>query len=84
VVVHLGGGSSAALGPNREVILYRSRLRFQQMHRGPASATLLRWMILASTLLKIGMHGLLRRLSGGRVGRQMVSLRALRSELRSG
>jgi GT2 family glycosyltransferase len=82
VVVHVGGGSSAGLGPQREVILYRSRLRFHQRHRAPAAAKLLRWMILSSTLLKIGVHGLLRRLSGGRVGRQVVSLRALRAELR--
>lgn len=82
VVVHLGGGSSAALGTHREVILYRSRLRFQRLHRGAAAALVLRWMILSSTAIKIALHGALRWLSGGRLGRRVVSLRTLRAELR--
>lgn len=77
VVVHLGGGSSRRRLPQREADLYRSRVRFFRKHYGRTAAQLLALQIYAFTAVKMGLHQLLRLLSGGRYGRSVVSLRQL-------
>jgi len=81
-VMHVGGGSARRIAEQSEARLYGSRIRFYRRHLGEARAALLRAMILATTAVKIPVHALLRRVSGGRRGRRVVSLRRLRAELR--
>ncbi len=81
-VIHLGGGSSRNRRPQREADLYRSRIRFTRKHYGITAAWLLKAQIVGFTAIKSMGHGLLRRLSGGRYGRQVVSLRRLAMQLR--
>jgi GT2 family glycosyltransferase len=82
VVTHVGGGSSKALAARGEALLYRSRLRFYRLHYGVVQARLARWLFVGAMTGKIALHSLLRRLSQGRRGRQVVSLRLLLTELR--
>ncbi len=81
-VTHLGGGSSRRRQGQREADLYRSRIRFFQKHYGSGAARLLKLQIYAFTAIKTFAHGLLRLVSGGRYGRQVVSLRYLIAELK--
>ncbi len=81
-IIHLGGGSSQGRRTQREADLYRSRVRFFRKNYGHTSARLLKWLIYGLTGLKIVAHYLLRLLSGGRMGRPVVSLRRLAAELR--
>jgi N-acetylglucosaminyl-diphospho-decaprenol L-rhamnosyltransferase len=81
-VTHLGGGSSRNRPFQREADLYRSRVRFFRKHYGDAAAWLLKAQIYILTVIKIGVHHLLRLLSEGRVGRPIISLRHLITELR--
>jgi GT2 family glycosyltransferase len=90
VVTHHGAGSARRLA-TREALLYRSRRRFFHKHHGAASGRLLAAEIYLVTPPKIVLHGLLRRLSGGRRGRPVLSWRDLRvaladvgSDLRAG
>jgi len=82
LVTHIGGASTVRLGERSQAILYASRVRFYRLHYGTAPALAARWLILVATAVKIGAHGVLRALSGGRRGRAVVSLRQLRAELR--
>lgn len=81
-VVHLGGASSQGRKPEREGDLYRSRVRFFRKHYGALAANVLKLMIYAITLPKIAAHKLVRGLSGGRLGRPVVSLQYLVDRLR--
>jgi N-acetylglucosaminyl-diphospho-decaprenol L-rhamnosyltransferase len=81
-VIHLGGGSSRGRQVRREADLYRSRIRFFQKHYGNGAARLLKLQIYAFTAIKTIVHGLLRMVSGGRYGRQVVPLRYLIAELK--
>jgi N-acetylglucosaminyl-diphospho-decaprenol L-rhamnosyltransferase len=81
-VIHLGGGSSRGRQGRREADLYRSRVRFFQKHYGTGAARLLKLQIYAFTVIKTITHGLLRRVSGGRYGRQVVPLGHLITELK--
>ncbi len=81
-VIHLGGGSSRNRRPQREGDLYTSRVRFVRKHYGVMAAWLLKAQIVGFTAIKSMGHGLLRRVSGGRYGRQVVSLRHLAMQLR--
>ena len=81
-VIHLGGGSSRNRQPQREGDLYRSRIRFVRKHYGITAAWLLKAQIVGFTAVKSVAHGLLRLASGGRYGRQVVSLRHLAVQLR--
>jgi N-acetylglucosaminyl-diphospho-decaprenol L-rhamnosyltransferase len=82
VVTHLGGGSSASRRPEREADLYASRVRFFRKHYGPFAAWLLVTLILGTTATKTVVHGMLRSVSRGRYGRQVVTLRHLVGKLR--
>ena len=82
VVTHLGGGSSASRRPEREADLYASRVRFFRKHCGPFAAWLLVTLILGATATKTVVHGMLRSVSRGRYGRQVVTLRHLVGKLR--
>ncbi len=79
-VIHVGGGSSVSTA--REANLYRGRVRFFQKHYGPRAANGLKWLIYLLTAIKSVVHSLLRRISGGRYGRPVVSLRHLVTKLR--
>jgi N-acetylglucosaminyl-diphospho-decaprenol L-rhamnosyltransferase len=80
-VIHLGGASSADRRTHREADLYRSRIRFFRKHYGSRSAQLLKIQIYISAALKNVIHGMLRRLTGGRYGRPVVSLQHLANQL---
>jgi hypothetical protein len=81
-VTHLGGASSRNRKPQREGDLYRSRVRFFRKHYGHGSANLLKAMIIAFTAVKVIFHSTLRWLSGGRLGRPVVSLGYLSTQLK--
>ncbi|RME97163.1 MAG: glycosyltransferase family 2 protein [Chloroflexi bacterium] len=80
-VTHLGGASSTGRRTHREADLYRSRVRFFSKHYGPRKARQLKTLIFVLTAVKNLVHGLLRFFSRGRVGRPVVSLKHLASEL---
>ena len=80
-IIHLGGASSAGRRTHREADLYRSRIRFFRKHYGGHSAQFLKIQIYTSTALKTVIHGMARRLTGGRYGRQVVSLQHLATQL---
>lgn len=82
-VVHLGGASSAERKPEREGDLYVSRVRFFNKHYGPVAARLLTGQIYLLTALKNLLHHGLRLLTGGRRGRQVISLDRLAAKLRA-
>jgi GT2 family glycosyltransferase len=81
-VIHLGGASSTGRRTHREADLYRSRIRFFRKHYGSRSAQLLKMQIYLLTAVKGLVHGTLRRLSGGRYGRPVVSLQYLATQLK--
>jgi N-acetylglucosaminyl-diphospho-decaprenol L-rhamnosyltransferase len=81
-VIHLGGGSSQQRRTQREGDLYRSRVRFFRKHYGNTAARFLKAQIYALTAIKIAVHGALRLVSRGHYGRQMISLKSLRMELK--
>lgn len=81
-IIHLGGGSSQGRRTQREADLYRSRVRFFRKNYGNTAAWLLKGQIYGLTGLKIVVHRLLHLLSGGRIGRPVVSLRHLVAKLR--
>lgn len=81
-IIHLGGGSSQGRRTQRESDLYRSRLRFFRKHYGDMPTYLLKLQIYGLTAVKIVANGLLRLMSGGRRGRQVVSLKHLVAELK--
>ena len=80
-VIHLGSASSAGRQPQREADLYRSRIRFFRKNYGSRSAQILKIQIYTSTAFKNVFHGILRRLTGGRYGRPVVSLKYLATQL---
>jgi GT2 family glycosyltransferase len=80
-VIHLGGGSSQDRRTQREGDLYRSRLQFFRKHYGDRAAALLKLQIYGFTTIKIIVHGLLRLVSRGRLGRPVVQLRQLATQL---
>jgi N-acetylglucosaminyl-diphospho-decaprenol L-rhamnosyltransferase len=81
-VVHYGGASSAGRATRREGDLYRSRVRFFRIHHGSVAAGILKAMIVASTAVKLVLHGALRRLSRGGRGRPVISIGDLLAALR--
>jgi GT2 family glycosyltransferase len=81
-VIHLGGGSSRNRPTQREGDLYRSRVRFFRKRYGDWATRLLKLQIYGLTATKVMVHGLLRRISGGRYGRPVVSLQHLAMKLR--
>lgn len=81
VVVHHGGGSSRQTADAIEARLYRGRLRFFRKHYGAAAARLFAAELWLLTPPKLALHALLRMLSGGRIGRRVISLHALRAVL---
>jgi N-acetylglucosaminyl-diphospho-decaprenol L-rhamnosyltransferase len=81
-VIHLGGGSSQNRRTQKESNLYKSRVRFFRKHYGRLAAAILKLQILVFTGIKIIVHGCLRRVSGNRLGRQVVPLRYLISDMR--
>ncbi len=80
-IIHVGGGSSKNRKPQREADLYKSRIRFFRKHYGNFQAGALKAMIYFFTVVKNAYHGFLRIISGGRLGRQVVSLRQLAATL---
>jgi GT2 family glycosyltransferase len=80
-ITHLGGGSSRERPTQREADLYCGRVRFFRKHYGPARAALLKGMIYAVTAAKLVAHGILRRVSLGRLGRRVPGLVELHSAL---
>ncbi len=82
-VTHLGGASSRARRPEQEGDLYVSRVRLFRKHYGALAADSLKALLYLATGTKLLMHGLLRRLSGGRVGRPVVSLAYLAAKFRN-
>lgn len=82
-VLHMGGGSSRSIPIKRETDLYQSRVIYFLKHHGRFSATVLAGMIFVLTTLKSIVHKTLRRVSGGKCGRQVVDPRTLSGELRS-
>ena len=82
VVTHVAGASSAGMPETQEARLYRGRMRFFRKHYGGAAAALFAAELYVLTLPKIALHRLLRALSGGRVGRRVLGLGALREALR--
>ena len=83
VVTHVGGGSNTLDPPTRpELHLYMGRVRFFHKHYGRLPTLLLRWQIYVITMVKIFFHGLLKSLSRGRYGRNVVPFGDLVSALR--
>ncbi len=78
-VLHHGGGSSRNRRTSREGDLYQSRVRFFRKNYGHWQAEVLKAQIYLITLVKWGVHGMLRLLTGGRRGRPVISpLRLIR------
>lgn len=80
-VIHYGGASSLNRKPQREVDLYTSRVRFFRKNYGPLKGFLLKAMILTITAFKGTVHGLIRFISGGRMGRKVPSVFKLARKL---
>ena len=80
-IIHHGGASSRDRRTQREVDLYRSRVRYFREHYGDRSARSLKMLIYVLTAIKIVVHGLLGLVSRGRCGRSVISLRSLHTEL---
>jgi N-acetylglucosaminyl-diphospho-decaprenol L-rhamnosyltransferase len=81
-VVHIGGASSTNRKASREADLYRSRVRYFRTYHGRLQAGLLKAMIVSFTAIKQAGHALLRRLTGNRRGRQVVTVGDLLVALR--
>lgn len=75
--VHYGGQSSKQRQGRMEAELYRSRVYFFHKHYGLVQAQLLRLLIYLITPVKWAIHQVVRFLSGGRKGRNVVGLREL-------
>lgn len=84
VADHHGAASSARIPVTMEARLYSGRIRFFRKHYGSVAACLLAVELYALTPPKIALHGLLRAVSGGRLGREVISLRTLRQAVRAG
>jgi GT2 family glycosyltransferase len=81
-VIHHGKASSAGMAEAREARLYRGRMRFFRKHYGPRAARFFAAELFVLTPPKIVLHGLLRTLTGGRLGRRIIGLAALREAVR--
>jgi len=81
VVLHRLSASSAGQLEAREARLYRGRMRFFRKHHGTGAARLFAAELYLFTPPKIALHRLLHGLSGGRRGRPIISLAALRQAL---
>jgi N-acetylglucosaminyl-diphospho-decaprenol L-rhamnosyltransferase len=79
VVLHRRGASTAQLAEGRELRLYHSRMRFVRKHYGARAARLFALELVVFTAPKIALHRTLRTVTGDRVGRRTLSLRALRA-----
>lgn len=79
-VLHHGGASSSRK-TRREGDLYRSRVYFFRKHYGGLQATCLKGMLFLITSVKWAIHTIVRRLSGGKKGRQVISPSALFQKL---
>jgi len=82
-VLHMGGGSSRSIPTKREADLYQSRVIYFLKHHGRFSATVLAGMIFVLTMLKSIVHMTLRRVTGGKCGRQVVDPRTLSRKLQN-
>jgi GT2 family glycosyltransferase len=82
-VLHMGGGSSRSIPTKREADLYQSRVIYFMKHHGRMSAALLAGMIVLLTTAKSIIHEILRRVSGGKCGREVVDPRTLSRKLQN-
>jgi len=81
-VIHIGGGSSQHRRPEREADLYQSKVRFYRRHYGNMTTFSLKFLIYLFTFLKQISHSFLRLITGGRKGRDVVSIRYLATKLK--
>jgi GT2 family glycosyltransferase len=82
-VIHHSEGSSVRQHAAVEERLYRGRLQFFRKHYGVTAARLLGVELMLFTPPKVALHAVLRAASGGRLGRQVISLGALRDSIRT-
>jgi GT2 family glycosyltransferase/glycosyltransferase involved in cell wall biosynthesis len=82
-IFHHGAASSSRMHAVVEERLYRGRLQFFRNHYGAAATRALAAELCLFTPPKIALHAVLRGLSGGRVGRQVISPRALGAAVRA-
>jgi N-acetylglucosaminyl-diphospho-decaprenol L-rhamnosyltransferase len=80
-IIHYGGQSSKLRPTHMEAELYRSRVHFFREHYGPVQSQLLMMMICIITPVKWMVHRIVRFLSGGRKGRDVVGWRELHAVL---
>jgi GT2 family glycosyltransferase len=80
-VLHHGGASSKNRKTSREGDLYQGRVRFFLKAYGPFQARLLAYMIYCFTVGKVIIHGFLRAVSGGKLGRPVVQLSDVRTKI---
>lgn len=83
-IVHYGGQSTRQRQGRMEAELYRSRVYFFRKHYGPLQSGLLKALIYGVTPFKWAVHRVVRVLSGGTRGRNVVGWRQLRAVLGSG
>ena len=81
-VIHHGSGSSQKRRTQREGDLYTSRVHFFRKHYGARAAWQLKILIYTFTALKNIIHRAAQRLSHGRYGRSVISLRDLRQKMK--
>jgi len=81
-VLHHGGASSRNRVVDREGDMYQSRVRLMRKYRGNIAAELLKIEIILLTAPKLIYHGVIRKLSNGRHGRQVIPLNQLIIRLR--
>ena len=82
-VLHHREGSSVRQHAAVEERLYRGRLQFFRKHYGVTAARLLAVELMLFTPPKVAVHAALRAVSSGRLGRQVISLGALRDSIRT-
>jgi len=80
-IVHYGGQSTRKRRERMEAELYRSRIYFFRKHYGLVQSQLLRTLIYLITPVKCTVHQVVRFLSGGRKGRNVVGVRELHAVL---
>ena len=80
-IVHYGGQSSRQWQGRMEAELYRSRVYFFRKHYGSIRYQLLEMLIYVITPIKWAVHRIVRLLSGGAKGRNVVGWRDLRTVL---